>query len=154
MKTLLLSQLQTDCAALHQRVQAFVHQLADFVSIEILDQTGQLQFFRRLLNFDESRISGKPKSTQFLDYQVANSDIEAERDHLRVGDHFVRILTMKEAIAETRPLVLDALLKVPANFHVVTEWVPVSQSKARKEVTKRRPAFQHFEDRLCFTAGQ
>jgi hypothetical protein len=48
---------------------------------------------------------------------------------------------MKEALAETRPLVLDALLKISANFHVVTEWVPVSQSKARKEVTKRR---RHF----------
>jgi type IV secretion system protein VirB4 len=48
---------------------------------------------------------------------------------------------MKEGIAETRPLVLDALLKIPANFHVVTEWVPVSHSKARKEVTKRR---RHF----------
>ena len=109
--------------------------------MEILDQRGQLQFFRRLLNFDDWRISGNPKSTQFLDYQVVNSDIEAERDHLRVGDHYVRVLTMKEAIAETRPLVLDALLKIPANFHVVTEWVPLSMAKARKEVVKRR---RHF----------
>src|SRR6185437_3780433 len=49
--------------------------------------------------------------------------------------------TMKEAIAETRPLVLDALLKIPANFYAVTEWVPVSAEKARKEVNKRR---RHF----------
>jgi len=141
MKVLLASQIQRDCALLHQRVQAFVRQLADFVPMEILDQGGQLEFFRRLLNFDEWRIAGKPKSTQFLDYQVVNSDIEAERDHLRVGDHFVRVLTMKEAIAETRPLVLDALLKISANFHVVTEWVPLSMAKARKEVVKRR---RHF----------
>jgi type IV secretion system protein VirB4 len=72
---------------------------------------------------------------------VVNSDIEAERDHLRVGDHFVRILTMKEAIGETRPLVLDALLKVSANFYAVTEWAPLSQEKARKEVNKRRKHF-------------
>lgn len=141
MKVLLRSQIQRDSALLHQRVQAFVRQLADFVSVDVLDQSGQLQFFRRLLNFDDWRIAGKPKSTQFLDYQVTNSDVEAERDHLRVGDHFVRALTMKEAIAETRPLVLDALLKLPASFHVVTEWAPVSMSKARKEVTKRR---RHF----------
>jgi type IV secretion system protein TrbE len=121
MKVLLRSQIQRDCALLHQRAQAFVRQLADFVPIEILDEAGQLEFFRRLLNFDEWRIAGKPRSTQFLDYQVVNSDIEAERDHLRVGDHYVRLLTMKEAIAETRPLVLDALLKISANFHVVTE---------------------------------
>jgi type IV secretion system protein VirB4 len=48
---------------------------------------------------------------------------------------------MKEAIAETRPLVLDALLKIPANFYVVTEWTPLPADKARKEVNKRR---RHF----------
>ncbi len=94
-----------------------------------------------MLNYDDWRVAGRPQSTQFLDYQVVNSDIEAERDHLRVGDHIVRVLTMKEAITETRPLVLDALLKIPANFYVVTEWTPLPADKARKEVNKRR---RHF----------
>ena len=106
-----------------------------------MNQQGQFRFFRRLLNYDDWRIAGRPQSTQFLDYQVVNSDIEAERDHLRVGDHIVRVLTMKEAITETRPLVLDALLKIPANFYVVTEWTPLPADKARKEVNKRR---RHF----------
>ncbi len=141
MKTLLRSQIETDLVRLEQRVQAFARQLADFMQIEVLNQQGQLRFFRRLLNFDEWRIPGKPQSTQFLDYQVLNSNIEAERDHLRVGDHFVRVLTMKEAITETRPLVLNALLKIPANFYVVTEWTPLAMDKARKEVNKRR---RHF----------
>lgn len=48
---------------------------------------------------------------------------------------------MKEAIAETRPLVLDSLLKIPASFIVCTEWNPLPASKARKEVNKRR---RHF----------
>jgi len=30
-----------------------------------------------LLNYDDWRIAGRPQSTQFLDYQVINSDIEA-----------------------------------------------------------------------------
>jgi type IV secretory pathway VirB4 component len=88
-----------------------------------------------------SRAPSDPQSTQFLDYQIANSTIEAERDHLRVGDHIVRVLTMKEAITETRPLVLDSLLRIAANFYVVTEWTPVTTDKARKEVNKRR---RHF----------
>ncbi len=136
MKTLLRSQIEQDLARLEQRVQAFIRQLADFMQVEVQDQQGQLHFFRRLLNYDDWRIAGKPQSTQFLDYQVANSNIEAERDHLRIGDHFVRVLTMKEAITETRPLVLDALLKIPANFYVVTEWTPLATDKARKEVNK------------------
>jgi type IV secretion/conjugal transfer VirB4 family ATPase len=141
MKTLKRAQVEALSARLAQRVDAFVRQLSDFVQISVLDQQGQLTFFRRLLNFDDWRIAGKPQSTQFLDYQVVQSDIEAERDHLRVGDHVVRVLTMKEAITETRPLVLDSLLKIPASFTVCTEWVPLSADKARKEVSKRR---RHF----------
>ena len=141
MKTLLRIQIEGDLARLDQRVQAFTRQLADFVQISVLDQQGQFTFLRRLLNYDAWRIAGKPQSTQFLDYQVVNSTIEAERDHLRVGDHFVRVLTMKEAITETRPLVLDSLLKIPANFMVCTEWMPLPADKARKEVNKRR---RHF----------
>ena len=141
MKTLLRSHIEHDVRRLDQCVQAFVRQLADFMQIEVLDRQGQLTFFRRLLNFDDWRVAGKPQSTQFLDYQVVNSNIEAERDHLRVGDHIIRVLTMKEAVTETRPLALDALLKIPANFRVVTEWTPLAADKARKEVNKRR---RHF----------
>ena len=141
MKKLLRTHIERDVQRLDQHVQAFGRQLADFMQVEILNQQGQFTFFRRLLNYDDWRVAGTPPSTQFLDYQVVNSDIEAERDHLRVGDHIVRVLTMKEAITETRPLVLDALLKIPANFYVVTEWTPLPADKARKEVNKRR---RHF----------
>jgi type IV secretion system protein TrbE len=141
MKTLLRGHIEHNVRQLEQQVQAFARQLADFMQIEILNQEAQFRFFRRLLNYDDWRVAGKPRSTQFLDYHVVNSDIEAERDHLRVGDHFVRVLTMKEAITETRPLVLDALLKIPANFYVVTEWTPLPPDRARKEVNKRR---RHF----------
>jgi type IV secretion/conjugal transfer VirB4 family ATPase len=141
MKRLLRSHIDADLARVEQRVQAFVDQLADFVDVEVLGHAGQFRFLRRLLNYDQNRIAGHPQTTQFLDYQVGNSDIEAERDHLRVGSHFARVLTMKEAICETRPLVLDALLKIEGNFFVCTEWVPITAAKARKEVNKRR---RHF----------
>ena len=141
MKTLLRTQIEQAVRRLDQQVLAFCRQLTDLMQIEVLNQQKQFTFFRRLMNYDGWRIAGRPRSTQFLDYQVVNSDIEAERDHLRVGDHIVRVLTMKEAITETRPLVLDALLKIPGNFHVITEWTPISADKARKEVNKRR---RHF----------
>jgi len=141
MKTLLRSQIDSDLARLTSQVQAFVRQLADFMHIEVLNQQGQFSFFRRLLNYDDLRVAGRPKHTQFLDYQVVNSNLEAERDHLRVGDHFVRVLTMKEAVTETRPLVLDSLFKISGNFYVVTEWAPITTEVARKEVNKRR---RHF----------
>ena len=62
----------------------------------------------------------------------------------------MRVLTMKEAISETRPLVLDQLFKIQSNFYVVTEWTPLSPAKARKEVNLRR---RHFNmAKSSFTA--
>ncbi|ACO33714.1 MULTISPECIES: type IV secretion system DNA-binding domain-containing protein [Acidobacterium] len=141
MKVLLRSQIERDLAWLEQRVQTFVRQLADFARIEVLDYKGQFRFFRRLVNYDDWRIAGEPGHSQFLCDQVVNSLLEPERDHLRVGDDYVRILTMKEAIGETRPLALDALLKIPANFMAISEWMPLPAEAARKEVNKRR---RHF----------
>ena len=133
MKILLRREIERDLARLGNQVQAFVRQLADFVRIEVLDYRGQFHLLRRLLNYDDWRIAGEPESSQFLCNQIHNSEIRAERDHLRVGDDFVRILTMKEAVGETRPLSLDALLKIPANFIAISEWVPLSAAAARKE---------------------
>jgi type IV secretion system protein VirB4 len=138
MKVLLRSQIQRDHLRLKQRVEAFEQQLRDQVDIEILSSYDQFHFLRRLLNFDAWRIAGKPQTSQYLDFQVVNSDIEAERDHLRIGDHFVRLLTMRESITETRPLVFDKLLKIEANFYAVTEWTPLATDAAKKEVVKRR----------------
>ncbi len=77
MKKLLRTHIERDLQRLDQHVQAFARQLADFMQIEVLNQQDQLRFFRRLLNYDDWRIAGRPQSTQFLDYQVVNSDIEA-----------------------------------------------------------------------------
>ena len=141
LKVLLREQIEGDLIKLEQRVHSFVRQLSDFVQIDVLSQNECFRFLRRLLNYDSWRVEGSPETTQFLDYQVANSDVEAERDHLRVGDHFVRVLTIKEAISETKPLVLRHLLEIQANFCVVTEWAPLDNAVARKEITKRK---RHF----------
>lgn len=68
MKTLLRSPIEADLARLEQRVGGFIRQLADFVQITALDQQGQFTFLRRLLNYDNWRVAGRPQSTQFLDY--------------------------------------------------------------------------------------
>jgi type IV secretion system protein VirB4 len=141
LKVLLREQIEADLLRLEQRVHSFIRQLSDFVQIEPLQQDQCFRFLRRLVNYDRWRIDGRTQSGQFLDYQIASSTIEAERDHLRVGDHFVRVLTMKEAISETKPLVLKQLLEIQANFLVVTEWTPIETAIARKEITKRK---RHF----------
>jgi len=81
-------------APLEQRVRSFMRQLSDFVQLSLF--SGMIVFVSPpAAQLRRMAYRRPPESGQFLDYQVANSNIEAERDHLRVGDHFVRVLTMK-----------------------------------------------------------
>ena len=137
-KVILRKQIESDLEKLHSRAANFCRHLSDIMQVETLGQEQQFTFLRRLLNFDDWRIAGKPQASQFLDFQAVNSDIEAERDHLRIGSHYVRLLTMKESIAETRPMVLDKLLKIPSRFHVVTEWTPLSTAKVRGVIKSKK----------------
>ena len=63
----------------------------------------------------------------------------------------VRVLTLKELPGETRPLILNGLLDIPANFHVVTEWHPVDNAKARKEIASRRR--HHHNSKTSFVSN-
>ena len=154
MKKLLRTHIERDLQRLDQHVQAFARQLADFMQIEVLNQQGQFTFFRRLLNYDDWRVAGRPQSTQFLDYQVVNSDIEAERDHLRVGDHIVRVLTMKEAITETTTPGAGRAVEDPRQLlcrHRV-DAAPRGQGPQRSE--QAPPPLQYVEDRIRLADGQ
>ena len=82
-----------------------------------------------------------------------NSNIEAERDHLRVGDHFVRVLTMKEAITETRPLVLDSLLKIAAQLLCRDRVDAACSGQGPQGSHQTPPPLQYVEDRLCVADG-
>ncbi len=137
-KVLLRRQIESDVERLHARTRNFCRDLSDFMQTEILGQDGQFTFLRRLLNFEGRNIAGGPQTSQFLDYQVANSNIEAERDHLRVGQQYVRLLTMKEAVSETRPLVLAKLLSIPSSFHAVIEWTAIPKTRARREIKSKK----------------
>ena len=64
MKVLLRSQIEQDLGRLDQRVKTFMRQLNDLMRIEVLDQQGQLRFFRRLLNYDDWRIAGNTADTR------------------------------------------------------------------------------------------
>src|ERR1700686_2299480 len=64
MKALLRTHIERDLQRLDQHVQAFVRQLSGFMQIEILNRQGQFRLFRRLLNYDDWHISGRPQSTQ------------------------------------------------------------------------------------------
>jgi type IV secretion/conjugal transfer VirB4 family ATPase len=131
-------------SALRQKVESFRLQVSDFVATRILPKEEAFVVLKRTLNFDPLKLDNATlKHDTFLDYYLAESHLECHRSHLRVGDHYVKVLTLKEPSAHTFPLLLKGLLDVRANFHVVTEWKKEEPGKTRRNIQAKR---RHFHN--------
>jgi type IV secretion system protein VirB4 len=151
-RTLLYGQIERDRLRLQQKVQSLSGQLNDLTTVELLGAEKAFRLVRRFVNFRPSKIQDAHLySARHLDWQLCDSELEAHRSYLRVDDDYVRVLTLKELPSETRPLILNGLLDVPANFHVVTEWHPVDNAKARKEINNRRR--HHHNSKTSFVSN-
>jgi type IV secretion system protein VirB4 len=131
-------------SALRQKVDNFRTHVSDFASARILGKDEAFRVLKRTLNFDPLKIdNAKLKHDTFLDYYLSESHLECHRGHLRVDDHYVKVLTLKEPSAHTFPLLLKALLDVRANFHVVTEWEKEEPGRTRRIIQAKR---RHFHN--------
>jgi len=127
-----------------QKVDNFRTHVSDFVRVRALGKQEAFGVLKRTLNFDPLKLeAARPKHDTFLDYYLAESHLECHRGHLRVGDHYVKVLTLKEPSAHTFPLLLKGLLNVRANYHVVTEWKKEGSGKTRREIQAKR---RHFHN--------
>lgn len=131
-------------SVLRQKVESFRAHVSDFVHMRILGKDEAFRVLKGTLNFDPLKLeAARLKHDTFLDYYLAESHLECHRGYLRVGDHYVKVLTLKEPSAHTFPLLLKGLLGVRANYHVVTEWKKEDSGKTRREIQARR---RHFHN--------
>jgi type IV secretion system protein VirB4 len=138
-RTLLYEQIERDRLRLQQKVNSLSGQLNDLMTVELPGAEETLRILHRLVNLRPSKFQNAHlHDTRYLDWQLCDSELEAHRGYLRLDDDYLRVLTLKELPFETRPLLLQALFDIPANFHVVTEWHPADNAKARKEIASRR----------------
>lgn len=151
-RKLFYEQIERDHLLLEHKVQSLTKQLSDLTPVELLGAEKAFRLLRRLVNFRPLTIErSKLRGARHLDWQTCDSELEAHRGHLRLDDDYVRVLTLKELPSETRPLLLNGLLDIPANFHVVTEWHPVDNSAARQEINKRRR--HHHNSKTSFLSN-
>jgi type IV secretion system protein VirB4 len=151
-RTLIYEQIEHDRLRLQQKINSLSGQLNDLMTVELSGAEKTFRLVRRLVNFRPSKIDDAPLcGARHLDWQVCGSELEAHRGYLRMDDDYLRVLTLKELPAETRPLILNGLLDIPANFHVVTEWHPVDNAKARKEIASRRR--HHHNSKTSFVSN-
>jgi type IV secretion/conjugal transfer VirB4 family ATPase len=127
-----------------QKTRSFLLQVADFVSVRMLDKEDAFRVLTQILNFAPMKIEhARLKHDTFLDYYVCGSHLECHRGHLRVDDYYVKVLTLKEPSAQSFPLILKRLLEVQANFYVVTEWKKEDAGKTRRVIQAKR---RHFHN--------
>ncbi len=126
---------------LHHKAKGFEVQIAD-ARLARLQKAEAFAFFRRLVNYDASRAAAASLTYDtHLDYFVADSTIECHRDHLMVGRHAVKVLTMKEPPAQTFAHMLADLLALPGQFIACLEWQRTPADHVRREIQSRR---RHF----------
>ena len=76
-----------------------------------------------------------------LDYFIADSPVECERDHLRVGSSRVKVLSMKEPPSQTYAHMLTDLVRLPSEFVACLEWQRLPNDQIRRDIQSRR---RHF----------
>jgi len=151
-RTLIHEQIERDRSRLQQKVQSLSGQLNDLMTVELPGAEEAFRILRRLVNFRPSKLQdARLYSARHIDFQLCDSELEAHRGYLRMDDDYLRVLTLKELPSETRPLILNGLFDVPANFHVVTEWHPVDNARARKEIASRRR--HHHNSKTSFVSN-
>jgi type IV secretion system protein VirB4 len=142
--TILGDRLARACAELRHQVDALSAQLAETVRPTLLGKADAFHVLRQLVHYGDP--AGQPalKYDTHLDYFVADASVECHRDHLMVGDHAVRVLTMKDPPARTFAHVLEDLYAVPAPFLACLEWQRIPDPTMRRDLHARR---RHFFNR-------
>ncbi|HEV2500714.1 MAG TPA: DUF87 domain-containing protein [Terriglobia bacterium] len=131
------------------KARNFILQVSDFCSAEILRKQEAYGVFKRILNFDPQKLEcARLKHDAFLDWHLCESHLECHRGHLRLDDHFVKVLTLKEPSAQTFPLIFKKLLEVEANYYVVTEWKKQPPDRSRSLIHSRRRHFHNTKRSL------
>lgn len=143
------SEIERARAAILGKARNVILQVSDFCSVEILGKDDAFRVLKRILNFDSRKVeSARLKHDAFLDWYLCESHLECHRGCLRLDDHFVKVLTLKEPSAQTFPLIFKRLLEVEANYHVVTEWKKQPPDKSRSLIHSRRRHFHNTKRSL------
>jgi type IV secretion/conjugal transfer VirB4 family ATPase len=142
-ETILLVETELDraIATLHHKAGAMAVQLSE-VGLQRLAKADAFHFFRQLVNYDAATIGASRLAYDtHLDYFVGDSSIECQRDHLRVGQQRVKVLSMKEPPSQTFAHLLSDVYTIPGELIGCLEWQRIPNDRMRRDLQSRR---RHF----------
>jgi type IV secretion system protein VirB4 len=145
----LVRDLDRNRAELEAKVMSFAVQMQDVMGVEILDKQRAFAFLRRLLNYTPHVAdAGRLKYDSFVDFQACGSALECHRDHLRMDDYFIEVLTLKEPPGKTSAHLLKGLEEIPCNYIIASEWKRLPNARARKMIQSSRRHFHNTKSAL------
>jgi type IV secretion/conjugal transfer VirB4 family ATPase len=156
-RTILLldEELQRLRQRLLHKVEAFVAQLQDTVRPRVLSKRDAFAVFRQLLNYDPAKADAvRLQRDTFLDYDAGDSTLECHRGHLRLDDHYIRVLTLKEPPAQTFSHLFRALYEIPSNLILMNDWQREAQGPIRREIHAKRRHFHNSKVSLTSYLGE
>lgn len=133
---------------LAQKVHGFIVQLEDSVRPVLLNKNDAFHFVGRLLNFSPHKARRSLKFDKFVDFQACGSALECHRDHLRLDDHYVRVLTLKEPPARTFAHLFGRALDIPSSMIMASEWQPQESASVRRIIQSKRRHFHNSKKSL------
>ena len=138
---ILEAELDRAIGTLHHKAQALEVQVSD-IGLTRLAKADAFRFFRQLVNYDPAAIDAACLTHDtHLDYFVPDSAIDCHRDHLMVGDRFVKVLSMKEPPSQTFAFLLQDLYEIPGELIACLEWQRIPSDRMRRDLQRRR---RHF----------
>jgi type IV secretion system protein VirB4 len=153
--TVYAEELERASEVLLNKAQNFEVQLGETLGVRLLGKAEAFRFFRQLLNYSPTKQHVELKYDSHVDYFAADSALECHRDHLRLDDYYVQVLTLKEPPSQTFARLLGDLESLPANYVIASEWKRESNFAARQEINSKRRHFHNAKSSLSnYLGGQ
>lgn len=133
---------------LANKVMSFVVQLPEPIRADVLDKEQAFHFLRRLVNYAPYKADVRLKYDSYVDFQACDSSLECHRDHLRLDDHFVEVLTLKEPPAQTFAHLLRGLQEIACNCIIASEWKREGNLSMRKVIQSKRRHFHNAKSSM------
>ncbi len=131
--------LEKAVRTLRQAVNSFIEQLGDDVPIRVLKAAEAFRFFRRLVNPSPAKAEAVPLThDQHVDFFAVDSELEAHRDHLRLDNYFLKLLTLKAPPSRTFANMLRELRRIKSDLVIVSNWNLKDTSKAVAAIRSQR----------------
>ena len=154
-REIVLIEAEIDQAAtiLLRQATSFASHLSDLADVKLLPKQDAFGMLRRIFNVDPDKRREAMKFDVMTDKYLVSSPLESHSDHLTLDGYHTRVLTLREEPSESRPLVLQQLLRIPATFQIVSEWRTVEAADAVKYIETMRTHFHKTKSSLSTSSG-